>query len=402
MKHIIINNLGPLRHAEVDLEKFNVVIGPQSSGKSCLLKTASYCTWVEKRIQLSQKPEIYMAKEDFVSRFVSFHKLKGYLHPDTFISYESDFMKFSYDKRKDLTEFEWKSQRWDYVAPKISYIPAERNMVAAIPNWFDVRMADDNIRSFMSDWQSARTSVIGDLAILNLNVAYHYDALTNSDKVIVKDGPTLDFTNTSSGLQSLIPMAVQLDYLTNTRFKNTEMSVAREVENRTLLGLIYKTLFIETGKTEATQLGTKNTNGRISVSASVTVSNIGNSLWSFKNNEAAEECRNIYSNFTEAKCNNIIIEEPEQNLFPPTQEVLIMDLINKTKQSAENTLMLSTHSSYVVTSMLERRDLESFALFVAKSNLDGSYDIATASADDIQMLYDQTIDAFYNLSIIGE
>ncbi|MCC8120096.1 MAG: ATP-binding protein [Bacteroidales bacterium] len=37
MKHININNLGPLRHAEVDLEKFNVVIGPQSSGKSCLM-----------------------------------------------------------------------------------------------------------------------------------------------------------------------------------------------------------------------------------------------------------------------------------------------------------------------------------------------------------------------------
>ncbi len=34
MKHIIINNLGPLRHAEVDLEKFNVVIGPKAQAKA--------------------------------------------------------------------------------------------------------------------------------------------------------------------------------------------------------------------------------------------------------------------------------------------------------------------------------------------------------------------------------
>lgn len=31
----------------------------------------------------------------------------------------------------------WKEEgRWNYICPKISYIPAERNIVAAIPNWF--------------------------------------------------------------------------------------------------------------------------------------------------------------------------------------------------------------------------------------------------------------------------
>ena len=53
MKHLVIRNLGPLKEADVELKRINVIIGSQSSGKSCVLKTACYCTWVEKRIELT-------------------------------------------------------------------------------------------------------------------------------------------------------------------------------------------------------------------------------------------------------------------------------------------------------------------------------------------------------------
>ena len=54
MKHIKIRCLGPIKEADIELKRINVPIGPQSSGKSCVLKTACYCTWVEKRIELTQ------------------------------------------------------------------------------------------------------------------------------------------------------------------------------------------------------------------------------------------------------------------------------------------------------------------------------------------------------------
>ena len=47
MKHLVIRNLGPLKEADIELKRINVIIGSQSSGKSCVLKTACYCTWVE-------------------------------------------------------------------------------------------------------------------------------------------------------------------------------------------------------------------------------------------------------------------------------------------------------------------------------------------------------------------
>ena len=142
MKHLVIRNLGPLKEADIELKRINVIIGSQSSGKSCVLKTACYCTWVEKRIELTQSADFFVTDGNFLKELERFHKLKGYIKPDTFISYESDFMAFSYDNATKTFKFHWKENRWNYKRSKVTYIPAERNLVAAIPNWFQVKFAD--------------------------------------------------------------------------------------------------------------------------------------------------------------------------------------------------------------------------------------------------------------------
>lgn len=42
MRHLVIKNFGPIRNADLQLGQVNVLIGMQSSGKSCVLKTACY------------------------------------------------------------------------------------------------------------------------------------------------------------------------------------------------------------------------------------------------------------------------------------------------------------------------------------------------------------------------
>ena len=54
MKKLTIRNFGPLAEANLDLDRVNLIVGLQSSGKSCALKTACYCSWVEKRMELAQ------------------------------------------------------------------------------------------------------------------------------------------------------------------------------------------------------------------------------------------------------------------------------------------------------------------------------------------------------------
>jgi len=103
----------------------------------------------------------HIAKADiFLKKLERFYKLKGYIKDDTFISYESDFMSFSFDNKTKDFKFGWKDDRWNYKRSNVTYIPAERNLVAAIPNWFQVKFADDNIRDFMADWETALTLLV--------------------------------------------------------------------------------------------------------------------------------------------------------------------------------------------------------------------------------------------------
>ena len=49
MKKLTIHHIGPIKNVTLMLKRINVVIGPQSAGKSCILKIACFCAWAEKR-----------------------------------------------------------------------------------------------------------------------------------------------------------------------------------------------------------------------------------------------------------------------------------------------------------------------------------------------------------------
>ena len=376
MRHIIIRNLGPLADADVFLNKINIIVGPQSAGKSCLLKTACFCDWVEKRIQLSQKPDAFKENGVFENKFVEFHKLHGYIKEDSYIEYENDSMKFSYSWKTKAFDFSWKEEgRWNYVCPKISYIPAERNIVAAIPNWFEVSMKNDNIRNFMKDWQEARSIMTEEMPILNLGVSYRYDKSNNMDKVTVGDGVVLDFTNTSSGLQSLIPLLVHLEFLYKKRFDSEQSkNVTRILEEEILRSNIFN------------EMSNRALKG-------------GKNLFHLHDND--KMAQSIFKNFTSMKVTEIFLEEPEQNLFPPTQGVLAYRLIDWARGERGGFLFIATHSPYMVTSFLERDNMKDISLFFNKEAENGKYIVRTATEKEVQELYDYSIDVFHNLESLG-
>ena len=49
MRKLVIHHIGPVKHVDLVLKRINVVIGPQSAGKSCILKVACFCAWAEKK-----------------------------------------------------------------------------------------------------------------------------------------------------------------------------------------------------------------------------------------------------------------------------------------------------------------------------------------------------------------
>ncbi len=381
----------------MELRQLNVIIGPQSSGKSCVLKIACYCSWVEKRIQIHQSPEQFEAKGYFEEELIRFHKMDRFIRNESYIEYETDTMRFSFTKATNSFEFSWKEGRWDYIRSKLSYIPSERNLVAAIPNWLEVKLQDNNIRSFMSDWNEARKAV-GDSSILNLGVDYHYDPASQGDVVRLSDGLPLDFTNTSSGLQSLIPLYVFIKYLMDVQFtQGKKKSVSKEAEDKEILEKIYNTLFVEQGKTKPVKQEYENEDGGIRPIATLSFLPIGDYILSFSNMELAEECKAIYERYIDIHHCNIFLEEPESNLFPPTQSRLIDWLLGMIGSRAGSTLFVATHSPYVLTSLMENPENDLAVFFIHSDEAV----VKTASEEDVQAIYDDGFDAFYNIESLG-
>ena len=85
MRHLVIRNFGPVREADLQLVDVNIIIGMQSSGKSCVLKMACYCAWVEKRLELSQKQNGFGKGSTFIDMMADYYKVTSYVKQDTYI-----------------------------------------------------------------------------------------------------------------------------------------------------------------------------------------------------------------------------------------------------------------------------------------------------------------------------
>lgn len=389
MKRIIIRDFGPIMKADILLQDVNIIIGEQSIGKSCVLKVACFCTWVEKRIAIEQNAKRFEKNGVFLEELVNFHRLNGYVHDNTYIGYESDFIKFSYDSENGFS-YEWKEKRWDYKRPKVSYIPAERNLVAVIPNWFEVKSVAENIQDFMADWSDARKSIEKDKDILNLDVAYHYDESSDTDYVKMKDGRILPFTNVSSGLQSLIPLYVHLVNITSKKYREREdNSVKHKSEIDNLVDLLVDFYAKNLGEAliKNPKYGTIN-------------QETGLEKEYIPNPEMREWLIERLFNISKIHHCEVFLEEPEENLFPPTQQILMKSLLRFVNLEKGNTLFISTHSPYILDILLERETYD-FGLFYIQSTENGSV-VKTATEADVQDMFEGGVDAFFNIERLGD
>lgn len=390
-RRISIRHLGPIRSADISLKNVNVVIGEQSSGKSCLLKTACYCTWVEKRIEIEQSTERFERGDAFIQQLVQFHKMDDFVSEDTEIAYESDYMLFSYVHKHRRFSFEWKSGRWEYQRPKVSYIPSERNLVAAIPNWFQVKFDGNNIQDFMADWEDARKLKTNGYEILNLGVTYYYDPTNKSDIVRMGNDKTMKFTNSSSGLQSLIPLLVLLSYITSDEYSQKNDGIFGKTKERGQV-LNALTKYYSEHQDELRSLAGASKEERM-----IWDDGFGNTQY---NPAAYDLLVGVSDRFVTTHHCDIFLEEPEQNLFPPTQGVLVQFLMALTEGRNDNRLFIATHSPYILGDILERTDYD-FGFFFIQSDGDGLSVVRQATEQDIQEIYEYGVDAFFNIETLG-
>ena len=314
MSKIVIRNIGPLKNVEIDLKKINVFIGPQSSGKSTLVKIICFCKWVEKRALTTMSDELLVNKDDLIEeQLLTFHRLQEvYFTESSFFSYKNEHVSIVYKDEK--VEVQRLSNLDNYSNErKIIYIPAERNIVSALPDVTRYSDQSDNFLNFIHDWSTIKRYYpqSATLDILNLGVKFHFDKERDRDTVTLENGKELSLQNTSSGLQAVIPLVLLLDFLSVKQFGkkrvfsfDQRMNVEQALKERELD-------ILETPE------------------------------------KIAEAVR--FMNSREYHFSQFFIEEPEQNLFPSAQRALIHHIVKACyTENRAHELFLTTHSPYVL------------------------------------------------------
>ena len=323
MRQLKIKSIGPLTDVDIFLNKINLIIGSQNKGKSCILKIASFCAWAEKKIELSQDEKSVLNKDSVTKHLLVFHNMQGYVSEKSFFSYETDTMSFSFSFIDNSYIFKWKEGRWRYKRSKIACIVAERNVLSVIPNWYEMNLPNNSLRYYLKEWQNVRNHMRdnGSLTILSTGVDYNFDSQLTSDNILLSNGKVLNLQNASSGLQSLVPLVVLINYMTNHIFRNDMESIR---DHEIGMNLLY---------------------------AMKAFHPLRENIYFDRNgiDLDGKELVNLIDNYKNYQYSDIYLEEPEENLFPETQHDLVNWLAELLNGDRKHSLFIATHSPYIMS-----------------------------------------------------
>ena len=362
MTHILIKNVGPIKNVEFDLNKINVFMGPQSSGKSTIAKIISYCSWYEKNYILESKP-----LKDFYGELLEFHNLEdSYFSDDSYIEYQSKncHIVFNGRDKKDIKRTATVGSDNLFKNEKIEYIPAERNVVA-IAGIGEYNKTNNNILGFLYEWYEAKrekkkeSPYVLPLKTLG-NISYYYTQEDDADHLILEDGKEIKLQHSSSGLISITPLLLVYAYVLNGVYLKKRNKTPLErvnlkpkldsydeglkerlekmmndlEENRSRLNKAKK-IFKELGDSMDDSV-TKDVRSELD--------EIEKAMDKLQNEFIIE--MGVDTNYNYSK---VIIEEPELNLFPKTQQELVYYMLSVlNSDERDHQLVLTTHSPYIL------------------------------------------------------
>lgn len=361
MRKLTIKNIGAIKHVDLELNRINVFIGPQSSGKSTISKILCYCMWVEKHCSYdfdSKKEEV---ESDFYANLIKFHRLDGYFNSSSYIEYEGVNIKFTYIHHIKQVYIHRRVTTF-YKYPKISYIPAERNFIASILNYDKYNGENDVLSNFGYDWNEARTSIVEqDMShVLDRDIAYRYK---NGSDYISDGGVELQLRFASSGVLSFTPLYITLKYLLFNIYedkKSLSFNQRTWVKDEITKGMdildqikidhneMCNTSSLDRHKEIIKSLIDLSKNSYFDTLPALADTKFSNEFISKSVSLLSIGFKNINQYF-DYKYTQLFIEEPEQNLSPITQLRLINELFVLLNNSdRENNLILTTHSPYVL------------------------------------------------------
>ena len=329
MATIQIQHIGALTDTgEVFVKRVTLILGPQGVGKSTLMKILCYCRWVEKVIMKDPKGlRAYSTGDYFIDELRTFYRFdKSFFSEQSHIIYKGDILEIDWSQQDgcSITLYrKGEKERLRHI-PKIAFLPAERNLISAVPNVDKSYRSNvrDVLFNFIFEFDEAKQGYDAEHK-LSLSVAPHLSYYNQQGADLIwheQQGISMEAFYAASGIQSAFPIDVFSAYLYKQVGERSSLSVGE------LLTLL-KGLFPNKQISEYT----------------------GEEV-----DQVLELVRLVYSSM------QLYIEEPEQNLFPASQRDLtlrllqMMSTVKKKETDAgskphSSSLVFTTHSPYMLS-----------------------------------------------------
>ncbi|WP_027002560.1 AAA family ATPase [Hugenholtzia roseola] len=322
MSKIKIQNFGAIRQGYqedegwLDIKKVTVFIGNQGSGKSTVAKLISTFTWIEKALVRGDYPKKWFERKNKLkNQLLNFHRLENYFqsleNQDTKIYYQGEAYHISYEKEQLFIE---EIEHKNYDLPQIMYVPAERNFISYVRTPKELKLSSASLKEFLTEFDNAKVVLKGLLKLPINDTELEYDKL--NDVLKVKGSSyKIKLTEASSGFQSFVPLYLVSYHLAHSVKKQSSANkepMSGEQMQRFRKGV--------------------------------------EDIWN--NHNLTDEQKKIALSALSSKFNKTsfvnIVEEPEQNLYPTSQQKMLNALLEFNNLSSNNKLILTTHSPYLI------------------------------------------------------
>ena len=217
MYNLVVKNFGVLKDIDIELNKTNLFIGDNGSGKSILAKLITIMTSYD-----SYSNNLLDEFIKFDIDFIEANTFIQFTDKDTTIITIKD--KKNYFGDKTLRSF-YNPDNIDIntLLPKTfisQYIPAERNLISLLNrSIFSLVTANiplpRNLMTFAGEYEKAKNS-IKTLDILNMK----YLSKNGQDRVYYNEFNYLPLENSSSGIQTALPLCLTLKYFKEQHYHN--------------------------------------------------------------------------------------------------------------------------------------------------------------------------------------
>jgi predicted ATPase len=313
MPHIKVKNFGPIKTGYtqendfIDISKVTVFIGNQGSGKSTIAKLISTFSWMEKALIRGDYTENTFTAGDFLDERLPYHKIEDYIQDDTEIEYVGDAYSFKYKNKLIETK---RNKNSSYALPQIMYVPAERNIIS-IEGVGKLKGISGALSDFIFEYSNASGTLKEPIELPINGLKMEYDKIEKTVFIAGKNHK-IRLSHAASGFQSFVPLFLVSRYFSNyIGVKNgTSMSSEEKQRYSELITKIYA------------DHSMNDEQKRINIS-------------------------DITRKFNKTFFVNII-EEPEQNLFPTSQQQALANLLAFNNAVSQNKLIITTHSPYLI------------------------------------------------------